>query len=58
LDTLNLEFVSFSENKINKKLVLEFIMTLIMKRKETIVNEVRLPGFTKFIGFDFSQSLK
>lgn len=40
LDTLTLEFTSFSENKINKKLVLEFIMTQIMKRKEVIINEV------------------
>lgn len=40
LDTLNLEFTSFSENKINKKLVLEFIMTQIMKRKEVIINEM------------------
>ena len=40
MDSLNLEFVSFSENKINKKLVLEFIMMLIMKKKEIIVNEV------------------
>lgn len=42
MDDLTIEFVSFSENKINKKLVLEFLMTLIMKRKEIIINEVIL----------------
>jgi hypothetical protein len=40
LDNLSLEFTSFSENKINKKLVWEFIILLILKKKEVIINEV------------------
>ena len=41
LDNLSLDYISFSENKINKVLVLEFIMTLIMKKREFLVNEVK-----------------
>ena len=40
LDNLTLDYISFSENKINKGLVLEFIMTLILKKREVLVNEV------------------
>jgi hypothetical protein len=40
LENLALDFISFSENKINKKLVWEFIMSLVIKRKDFIINEV------------------
>ena len=40
LDNLTLEYTSFSENKINKKLVWEFVVSLIVKRREPLVNEV------------------
>jgi hypothetical protein len=40
LDNLTLDYISFSENKVNKGLVLEFIMTLILKKREVLVNEV------------------
>lgn len=42
LDNLTLDFTSFGENKVNKKLVMDFIMTLILKKKEFLVNEVIL----------------
>jgi hypothetical protein len=37
---MTLDFTSFSENRINKLLILEFIMMQILKKKEFIFNEV------------------
>jgi hypothetical protein len=40
LEDLSLDFISFSENKINKKLVWEYIMLLVIKKKDYIINEM------------------
>jgi hypothetical protein len=47
LDNLALDYISFSENKINKKLVWDYILMLIIKRREPLVNEVEFRLSTK-----------
>ena len=61
LDSLTLDFTSFSENKVNKKLVLEFTMNQILARKEFLINEVIFfsccNSFLKFKIFNLRCSL-
>lgn len=41
MDNLVLDYISYSENKINKKLIWDFIMLLILKKRDFLVNEVK-----------------
>ncbi|CAF3888321.1 unnamed protein product [Rotaria sp. Silwood2] len=41
LDTVVIDFISFTENKINRSLVIEFIITLLLKGKEPLLQEMR-----------------
>jgi hypothetical protein len=47
LDNLSLDYISFSENKISKKLVWDYVLMLIVKRREPLVNEVEFRLSTK-----------
>ncbi|CAF4533134.1 unnamed protein product [Rotaria sp. Silwood1] len=41
LDTVVIDFISYTENKINRSLVIEFIITLLLKGKEPLLQEMR-----------------
>ena len=36
-----IDFISYTENKINRYLVVEFIISLLLKGKEPLIQEVR-----------------
>ena len=50
LDTVVIDFISYTENKINRFLVVEFIITLLLKGKEPLFQEV---DFTLLEGMIF-----
>ncbi|CAF3955399.1 unnamed protein product [Rotaria magnacalcarata] len=41
LDTVVIDFISYTENKINRHLVIEFIITLLLKGKEPLIQEMQ-----------------
>ncbi|CAF4801062.1 unnamed protein product [Rotaria socialis] len=41
LDTVVIDFISYTENKISRHLVIEFIITLLLKGKEPLIQEMQ-----------------
>ena len=42
MDTVVIDFTSYTENRISRSLVIEFVISLLLKGKEPLIQEVNL----------------